>query len=121
MYFILSCHILVYCIVLYYDVLCIVLCYFMLYCVMFGDSVVVLIYFFVLLCGSVLCYAVLCYVMLCFGRSGFYDEVTTLITGKVLVLFLHDKILETIHNIYSSIINSFRQQNTTKIQPSIYK
>ena len=57
----------------------------------------------------------------CFGRSGFYDEVTTLITGKVLVLFLHDKILETIHNIYCSIINSFRQQNTTKIQPSIYK
>jgi hypothetical protein len=29
--------------------------------------------------------------------------------------------VETIHNIYSSIINSFRQQKNTKLQESIYK
>ena len=57
----------------------------------------------------------------CLGRSDFYEEVTTLITGKILVLFLHVKTVETIHNIYSSNINSFGQQNNTKIQPSVYK
>ena len=54
----------------------------------------------------------------CLGRSDFYEEVTTLITGKILVLFLHVKTVETIHNIYSSNINSFGQQNNTKIQPT---
>ena len=62
MYFIVSCHILVHCIMLCCVLCCVILC-----CVVPCLVVVLLCSFCVcvLLCGSILCYVVLCHVMLC--------------------------------------------------------